>query len=196
MSIQSIEAEQSVLGSIMLEDDLLKECRLTEEHFTSAVHQAIFRMMKQMEEEGGPVDLVTLSEKMGPSFLEQIGGISFLVSMIESVPTTANFFHYEKMVRSAWKMRKAARIAHHMYEQLHSLKDEKIIGSGITKLSELEEDGCTEEVEFSDAIIQVFESFQEDIGELSGIDTGFYMKILGISLKKQNIHENLCDKFL
>ena len=91
MSIQNVEAEQTVLGSLLLDGELIKECRLTEQHFSTAVHQAIFKLIRKIEEEGQPLDLVALVSKMEPAFLAQIGGMEYLVNIIESVPTTANF---------------------------------------------------------------------------------------------------------
>lgn len=61
MSIQNIEAEQTVLGPWLLERELIKECRLTEHHFSTAMHQAIFKLIRKIEEDGQPLALITLS---------------------------------------------------------------------------------------------------------------------------------------
>ncbi|WP_416825187.1 replicative DNA helicase [Ectobacillus polymachus] len=171
MRIQNVEAEQMVLGSIILEGELLKECRLAEQHFSLALHQTIFKWMKQVVEE--KLDLITLVSTMEPAFLEQIGGISFLATMAESVPTTANFSHYEDLVLRAWKMQSAANIAQGMYAKLHETKDENVIRTSITALCEIEEAEYKEDNDLKDGLEDLYESFQKDMGELSGIDTGF-----------------------
>lgn len=74
MSIQNVEAEQTVLGSLLLEGELIKECRLTEQHFSTAVHRAIFKVIREVEEDMQPLDLVTLVSRMDAAFLAQIGG--------------------------------------------------------------------------------------------------------------------------
>lgn len=173
MSMQNVEAEQVVLGSLLLDGELIKECRLTEEHFFSAVHRAIFQLIRKVEEDGQPLDLVTLVSKMDPSFLGQIGGVEYLANMIESVPTTANFAYYEGLVRRAWKMYHAGIMAQKMSERLFKEKDEKVIGETITALSELEEEDCTLDFHLKNALVNLYEDLHQDVDELTGVETGF-----------------------
>ncbi|WP_144569562.1 replicative DNA helicase [Bacillus pseudomycoides] len=173
MSIQNIEAEQTVLGSLLLDGELIKECRLTEQHFSMAVHQALFKLIRKIEEEGQPLDLVALVSKMEPAFLAQIGGMEYLVNIIESVPTTANFSYYEGLVRNAWKMNQAGSMAHSMCERLLAEKDEKVIGETITRLCELEEVDCTLDFDLKDTLVDLYEELHQDTEELTGIETGF-----------------------
>ncbi|MCX2826154.1 replicative DNA helicase [Bacillus pseudomycoides] len=173
MSIQNVEAEQTVLGSLLLDGELIKECRLTEQHFSTAVHQAIFKLIRKIEEEGQPLDLVALVSKMEPAFLAQIGGMEYLVNIIESVPTTANFSYYEGLVRNAWKMNQAGSMAHSMCERLLAEKDEKVIGETITRLCELEEVDCTLDFDLKDTLVDLYEELHQDTEELTGIETGF-----------------------
>lgn len=173
MSIQNVEAEQTVLGSLLLDGELIKECRLTAHHFSTALHQALFKLIREVEEDGQPLDLVTLVSKMDPSFLAQIGGVEYFVNIIESVPTTANFAYYEGLVRSAWKMRRAGMVGHSMSKRLLAEKDEKIIGEAITALCELEEEECTLDFDLKDTLVGLYEEFHQEVEELTGIETGF-----------------------
>lgn len=173
MSIQHVEAEQTVLGSLLLDGELIKECRLTEQHFSTAMHQAIFKLIRKIEEEGQPLDLVALVSKMEPGFLEQIGGMEYFVNIIEGVPTTANFSYYEGLVWSAWKMNRAGSAAHSMCERLLAEKDEKIIGETITTLCELEEVDRTLDFDLKDTLVGLYEELHQDTEELTGIETGF-----------------------
>ncbi|PEJ38418.1 replicative DNA helicase [Bacillus pseudomycoides] len=173
MSIRNVEAEQTVLGSLLLDGELIKECRLTEQHFSMAVHQALFKLIRKIEEEGQPLDLVALVSKMEPAFLAQIGGMESLVNIIESVPTTANFSYYEGLVQNAWKMNQAGSMAHSMCERLLAEKDEKVIGETITRLCELEEVDCTLDFDLKDTLVDLYEELHQDTEELTGIETGF-----------------------
>ncbi|MEN1936968.1 replicative DNA helicase [Paenibacillus sp. 102] len=173
MSIQNIEAEQTVLGSLLLEGELIKECQLTEQHFSTAMHRAIFKLMREMDEEGQPIDLVALVSKMDPGFLKQVGGIEYFVNIIESVPTTANFSYYEGLVRSAWKMNQAGSAAHNMCERLLAEKDENVIRETITRLCELEEGNCTLDFDLKDTLVDLYEELHQDTDEITGIETGF-----------------------
>ncbi|WIY62174.1 replicative DNA helicase [Bacillus arachidis] len=173
MSIQNVEAEQTVLGSLLLEGELIKECRLTEQHFSTAVHRAIFKVIREVEEDMQPLDLVTLVSRMDAAFLAQIGGMEYLVNMIEGVPTTTNFSYYEGLVRNAWKMNQAGSVAHSMCERLLAEKDEKVIGETITRLCELEEVDCTLDFDLKDTLVDLYEELYQDTEELTGIETGF-----------------------
>lgn len=173
MSIQNVEAEQTVLGSLLLEGELIKECRLTEQHFSTAVHRAIFKLIREVEEDMQPLDLVTLVSRMDAAFLAQIGGMEYLVNMIEGVPTTTNFSYYEGLVRNAWKMNQAGSVAHSMCERLLAEKDEKVIGETITRLCELEEVDCTLDFDLKDTLVDLYEELYQDTEELTGIETGF-----------------------
>ncbi|WP_141527913.1 replicative DNA helicase [Bacillus sp. AFS023182] len=173
MSIQNVEAEQTVLGSLLLEGELIKECHLTEQHFSTAVHRAIFKLIREVEEDMQPLDLVTLVSRMDAAFLAQIGGMEYLVNMIEGVPTTTNFSYYEGLVRNAWKMNQAGSVAHSMCERLLAEKDEKVIGETITRLCELEEVDCTLDFDLKDTLVDLYEELHQDTEELTGIETGF-----------------------
>ncbi|EEM18273.1 Replicative DNA helicase [Bacillus pseudomycoides DSM 12442] len=137
------------------------------------MHQAIFKLIRKIEEEGQPLDLVALVSKMEPAFLAQIGGMEYLVNIIESVPTTANFSYYEGLVRNAWKMNQAGSMAHSMCERLLAEKDEKVIGETITRLCELEEVDCTLDFDLKDTLVDLYEELHQDTEELTGIETGF-----------------------
>lgn len=98
--IRNVEAEQSVLGSIIVEGDLIKDCQLNPNQFSLPTHQVIFKTMKELDDAESPIDLVTVVEKLD-SFLDQIGGIQFLVNLAEGVSTTKNFSYHEGLVIEA-----------------------------------------------------------------------------------------------
>ncbi len=173
VSIQNVEAEQTVLGALLLEGERMKECRLTKQHFSTVIHQAIFKMMREIVDGGQPLDIVTLVSRMDPRFLKEVGGVEYFVNMIESVPTIANFSYYEGLVWSAWKMNQAGSVAHHMCEQLLAEKDERIIGETITRLCELEEGIDTLDFDLKDTLVNLYEELHEDTDEITGIRTGF-----------------------
>ncbi len=171
--IQNIEAEQAVLGSLIMEGELMKECQLKVSQFSATVHRTLFDAMKSITEDGEQLDLAMLVQRLNSGFLEEIGGISFLVSLVESVPTTVNFSHYEDMVKSSWKMRIAAKMGLRLHEQLHVQKNETLISSAIEKLLQIDEDEAEEEENLPDQIAAMYRSLQEKDGELNGVDTGF-----------------------
>src|SRR5215470_13269851 len=99
---QSLEAEESVLGGIMLDNAALDRVvdLVRPDDFYRGSHRKLFRAMLDLAERSEPVDFITLSEALRTrGELADIGGHSFLAELAERVPTAANVVHYAKIVR-------------------------------------------------------------------------------------------------
>ncbi len=99
---QNIEAEQSVLGSLMLDKDAVVKVSdiLRAEDFYRGVHQSIFETMLELFEQNEPIDLLSVSNRLEEKeILERTGGTSYLTDLINTVPSAANIIHYAKIVR-------------------------------------------------------------------------------------------------
>src|SRR5579885_1273192 len=99
---QSLEAEQSVLGGILLENTALDRVvgLLGAEDFYREAHRRIFRAMLELAERNEPVDLVTLAEALRVrGELAEVGGGAYLAELAERVPTAANVVTYARIVR-------------------------------------------------------------------------------------------------
>jgi replicative DNA helicase len=99
---QSLEAEESVLGGIMLDNTALDRVveLLQPDDFYRGTHRKLYRAMLDLSERSEPVDLITLSETLkARGELTEIGGASYLAELTERVPTAANIAHYAKIVR-------------------------------------------------------------------------------------------------
>ena len=99
---QSIEAELSVLGAMMLKKEVVTQAieMLHAHEFYRQAHRAVFEAMEGLVRDGEPVDIVTVTESLKKSGrLDQVGGISFLANLTNSVPSTANLAHYAKIVK-------------------------------------------------------------------------------------------------
>ncbi|HEX5036511.1 MAG TPA: replicative DNA helicase [bacterium] len=99
---QSLEAEQSVLGGIMIENDAIN--RVVEfvesEDFYRESHRKIFRAMLELSEHGEPIDLITLTNTLKTrGELEEAGGAAYLSHLVDSIPTAANSATYAKIIR-------------------------------------------------------------------------------------------------
>src|SRR3989338_7403055 len=111
---QNIEAEQSVLGGIMLENESLYKALelLTEHDFYKPSHQKIFRALISLSERGEPADLVTLTQELkNMGLLNEVGGSSYLATLINNVPTAANVHYYAKIVREKALVRNLISVA-------------------------------------------------------------------------------------
>ncbi len=99
----SQEAEESVLGSILIDKDAIVSVApiLQPDHFYNSKHQKIYSAILSLYEEREPIDLVTLSEKMKKNkTLSKAGGRVYLASLLEKVPTAAHAENYAKIVRN------------------------------------------------------------------------------------------------
>lgn len=127
---QNIEAEQSVLGSMLIDKDAIitaaEYLRATD--FYRDGHQKIFSAMTALSERGEPVDLVTLVEKLGRhNQLESIGGMSYLTTLANIVPTAANVAYYARIVRDKAVLRSminaATRIVTRSFEAVDNVDE-------------------------------------------------------------------------
>jgi replicative DNA helicase len=99
---QSIEAEESVLGGILLDNAAIDRAIevLAPEDFYRESHRKIFRGMLELSERGEPADIITLSEVLrSRGELVEVGGVTFLAELTERVPTAANILQYARIVK-------------------------------------------------------------------------------------------------
>lgn len=127
---QNIEAEQSILGGVLIENDALNTVVefLEDGDFYREAHQKIFNCMIALSEKSEPLDLITLTNELKKrKELEGIGGASYLASLVESVPTAANITYYAKIVKEKSILRKlistATEIVTQSYQERKDLED-------------------------------------------------------------------------
>ena len=99
---QSLDAERSVLGSMILDRDEIGQVVqiIGRDAFYSADHQIIFDVTVDIYDQDKPLDLVLLREELlRRGQLDQIGGVPYLVTVVESVPDSSNAVYYARIVR-------------------------------------------------------------------------------------------------
>jgi len=99
---QSIEAEKSLLGCLMLDKDaIFKVCDfLKPEDFYKRNHQEIYLTMVELFGRGEPIDFLSVSNRLREkNLLEEIGGASFLTELVNFVPTASHITNYAKIVQ-------------------------------------------------------------------------------------------------
>ncbi len=109
----SIQAEQSVLGGLMLDNEAWDQVadRVTEPDFYRREHQLIFRAIEALAEGSRPFDVITLSEELeGHELLQQAGGLAYLGSLAKDTPSAANIRAYADIVRERSVMRQLIRV--------------------------------------------------------------------------------------
>jgi replicative DNA helicase len=98
---QSLEAEQSTLGAMLMERDAIARAveLLTADAFYRELHRKIFGAVMSLFDKGEPVDLITTVEELRRrNQLEEVGGAAYLTALIEACPSAANVESYAKAV--------------------------------------------------------------------------------------------------
>ena len=110
---QSLEAEQSVLGAMLLDKDAVVQVAdfLAPEHFYKQAHGQIFEACLQLYEERQPIDLVTVTEELkSRKQLKAVGGSAYLTELVEAVPTAAHVEEYGRIVKAHYIRRELIRV--------------------------------------------------------------------------------------
>jgi replicative DNA helicase len=98
---QSLEAEESILSAILVDNDTLPEILeiLSPKDFYRSSHQKMFTAITELFSRNEPVDLVTLTNILRErGWLEEIGGATYLANLVDTVPLAVNAQHYAKIV--------------------------------------------------------------------------------------------------
>jgi len=106
---QNLEAEQSVLGGILIENYSINKVMevLKPDDFYREAHRKIYKSLIDLSERDEPADLITLTNELrNNDHLDSIGGASYIASLIDSVPTAANIEYYAKIVKEKAILRK------------------------------------------------------------------------------------------
>ena len=142
----NIEAEQSVIGGILLNNDVLPNVLeiLGGGEFYRAAHRIIFAAVMQLFEKNEPCDSVTLVELLrSQRKLEEAGGASYLASLIERVPSSVNTAQYTRIVQEKYIRRQTLKIAQQLVDSVATGNEpiEELIGKTSYKLANIEFSG-------------------------------------------------------
>ena len=135
----NLEVEETVIGALLMDGDLIKDCTLRPEHFYSPQLRKLFTMMLRLAEKEKPIDIVSVADEAGPALWDNMGGASYLVAISGSVPTTANFSFYQELVKKYFQKRKTCEIANRIKQATAQEEIEIVLKDGIHDLQRVEE---------------------------------------------------------
>jgi replicative DNA helicase len=125
MAPQAVEAEQSVLGALLMDPfawDRIADT-LKEEDFYVGNHRKIFAAIRFLEANGIPIDTLTVCDRLQAlGELEAVGGLEYIGGMVQSVPTSAHVTHYAQIVKERSTLRKLSLIGAELYQAAHETK--------------------------------------------------------------------------
>ena len=124
--IENLEAEQSILGSILLDKDCIHgiDDYLKIDDFNREAHKIIYDCMIELNKKRKPIDLITLTEKLkSKGYLDAVGGISYITSLSTIVPTTSNIKYYADIVKDLSNKRNIIKASYELIENIRGQKD-------------------------------------------------------------------------
>ena len=181
----SPEAEQGVLGCVLLSpNDCMGECiekfKGGPEVFYDLRHQTIFTTLAEMYDAREAIDIITLQQRLkDKQLLEEIGGLAYLSTLPDTVPSAANLSYYLDIVQEKYLLRRMIHICTGIvgrvydYEgEVDALMDE--VERDIFHISEARVQTSTNTIkQLVNHAITTIENFHARQGQLSGVATGF-----------------------
>ncbi|NLM51636.1 MAG: replicative DNA helicase [Firmicutes bacterium] len=179
---QNLEAEQSVLGSMLIDREaiIIASEIIRPTDFYRESHQKIFEAMLALSERGEPVDLITLSAELEQqNLLESVGGIGYLTTLANIVPTAANVSYYARIVQEKAILRTMINTATQIVSRCFEAKDdvEEILDDAEKAILEISQRSTSNSFSSMREILKnTFERIDqlwENKGGVTGVPTGF-----------------------
>jgi replicative DNA helicase len=180
---QSIDSEQAVLGSIMLRKDAMHEVEdvLIPDSFYVEKHRIIFQAMLDLSTKNEPIDLLSLSTKLGEKkLLDNVGGNKYLAEILNIVPSSTNVKHYADIVQKKYVLRSLIEAADYVSELAFEEGDDHmddILDMAEKKIFQVVSSPKNQKfVNLKDALPEAYERLEklhENKGMLRGLPTGF-----------------------
>lgn len=179
----NVEAEQSVIGSMIMDRDAIITASeiVTGEDFYQHQNGILYDAMIELYGEGMPVDLVTLQNKLKEKDLPpELASIEFIRDLVSVVPTSANVKYYASIVKEKAVLRRLIKITDQISSQCYLNKEsvETILENTEKQIFDIIQNRNTGDfVSIQDIVIQSIESIEaaaRNHGSVTGIATGFY----------------------
>lgn len=178
----NLEAERSVIGSILMDNELISSATelLSGDDFYSKQNGLVFDAMSELYQERKPIDPVTLSDKLKEKNApEEMNSPEFVKEILNAVPTSANLKHYAQIVYEKSTLRKLIRITENISKDCYQAQDklEDILEATEKNIFNLVQSRNTREyVPMSDIVIEVLKKIEQASktkGHITGLSTGF-----------------------
>jgi len=179
---QNTEAEQSVLGSVLVDPDALFKIAelIVSDDFYRNDHAEIFLTMLELFEKRAPIDLVTLTDELRKKGkLENVGGATYLTSLANAVVSSANIVKHAQIVSEKAILRRLIKAATQMIEDSYEEKNEIpfILDKSEQVLFAVSQKFSTDKfIVVKDILAETFDrinELHENRGQLRGVPSGF-----------------------
>ncbi|MDO4627108.1 MAG: replicative DNA helicase [Pasteurellaceae bacterium] len=183
----SIEAEQAVLGGILLENRHWENVieQVIADDFYTAAHRLIFIEIEQLMKQNKPVDLLTMDQALkNKGILDDIGGFAYLAELSKNTPSAANIIAYAEIVREKAILRELISVSNNIAQRAYLPKEKnikQILDDSEREIFQIAEKR-TKSNEGPENVLSVLErtinkiellSNSNDHGGITGVTTGF-----------------------
>ena len=178
----SIEAEQSVIGSMIIDREAIVVASeiVTGDDFYNKQYGVVFETMVELNESGRPVDMVTLQDKLKEKDVpSEVSSLEFVRDIITAVPTSANIRHYANIVAEKSILRKMIRLNEEIENLCYSGKEsmEFILEDAEKRIFDLvQKRNSGEFVPIRQVVMNALkkiEAASKSTGRVTGVATGF-----------------------
>lgn len=178
----SLESEQCIIGSILLESDSLISIvdSISSNDFYSSAHKLIYESILELFNEKKHIDLVTVSDKLKTKgYLDEIGGINYLTSTTTIVPTTSNIGAYADIVKEKSLLRKLIKMSNDIISLGYSedMDIDEILNQAEKKIFDISQNNTETDFKPIGSVLSDVYSLIEEVysnnSDLTGLDTGF-----------------------
>lgn len=192
---QNIEAEQSVLGAILLDKEVLSNVTeiISSKDFYRDDHKEIFEAIMELYEKAEPIDLITVSERLKlRGTLDSVGGLEYLTELANIVPTTENTKHYAKIVEEKSILRNLIKVSSSIVNMGYEASEEVtyVLDKAEKGIFDLLQKRNTQGfVPIKDVLVDTFNRLEElynSKGHITGIPTGF----IDLDYKTAGLHNS------
>lgn len=178
----SVEAEQSVLGSILLDKDAMISVSetLIPEDFYKEAHRVIYECILKLYNNQSEIDLITLADELrDQGYLDDIGGIAYITSLSTIVPTTSNIKYYINIVKEKSISRQLISAANDIINLGYdsSTKVEDVLENAEKKIFDISQERTTNDFQPINQVLtetlSMLEKLYEEKSDVTGLTTGF-----------------------
>jgi len=177
----NIEAEQAVLGAILLESDAFITANeiLLPEYFYRPQHQQIYSAMVELNQRNEAIDLVTLTNELEhKKILDEVGGVTYLTDLASIVPTAANIEYYARIVEEKALLRRLIKVATQIVSDGYIGEGDvrEIIQEAEAKIMQISRQKASGFTLIKDVLMELIEQIEilhHNKGEVTGVPTGY-----------------------
>lgn len=178
----SVESEQSILGSILLDKDAIITVAetISPSDFYKDAHRIIYESMMSLNNKNEPIDMITLTDELRKrGYLDDIGGVTYLTSLSTIVPTTSNVKNYANIVKEKSVLRQLIKTSNEIinlgYENSES--SEEVLDFAEKKIFDIAQERTSDDFKPINQVLMdtygMIESIYSKKSDVTGITTGF-----------------------